>query len=346
MRKPTISIVSPTYNSEKTLSKTLRSIKRQNYPKEKIEVLIIDGGSSDETVKIAKKFGCKVINNPKTDIVNAQYLGYLAARGRYLLYLAPDEVLENADSLRIKTSVFNNHSKIKSVLPTGYKTPQDYSPINYYINEFGDPFSLFMYRESKSNTFLIRDLEKSYKKIMENKDCIVFSFSNEKKLPLIELWAGGCVLDLQYVKKNFPQIKQKPELIPLLFYLLNRKGNLMGVTKNDPTVHYSTGSVRKYLKKIRSRVEFNIFQTPMGKGGFSGRSSFENPLVNYKKFLFIPYSFSLLLPLIDSIYLTATRRQSIYLLHLPLCFYTSLLIIYYHFIKWFKIGHVVKLYGH
>lgn len=346
VNKITVSVITPTYNSGKTLAKTLTSIKKQNYPKTKIEILIIDGGSSDNTIDIAKSFGCRVISNPKTDIVNAEFLGYLAAKGKYSLFIAPDEVLENPDSLRLKESVFKINKKVKSILPSGYKTPTDYSHINYYINEFGDPFSFFMYRESKGNQFLLKDLEKHYIKTYESNDCAIFDFHKATKMPLIELWAGGCMVDLGYVKKTFPQIEQKPELIPLLFYLLNKKENLLGVTKNDPTVHYSTNSVGKYLKKIRSRVEFNIFHTPMGKGGFMGRTKFENKWSNYKKFLFIPYSFTLVCPLIDSFYLAITRRRVIYLLHTPLSFYASILIIYYYLIKILGVGHTIKLYGH
>jgi len=47
---PKISIIIPTRNSEKTLEKCLRSIAEQIYPKEKIELIIIDAFSSDRTV--------------------------------------------------------------------------------------------------------------------------------------------------------------------------------------------------------------------------------------------------------------------------------------------------------
>ena len=203
-----------------------------------------------------------------------------------------------------------------------------------------------MYRESKDYRYLAQELEKRYKKVSENKNQTVFSFSGSTKLPLIELWAGGCMVDLEYIKSNFPQIKNRPELIPLLFYLLNNRGMLLAVTKNDPTIHYSTNSIGKYLKKIRSRIEYNVYLTPMGKGGFFGREHFEPRFSRLKKFIFIPYTFSLVLPLIDSIYLTLTRNRIIYLIHLPLCIYTSFLIIYYYLLKLFGIKHTINLYGY
>ena len=50
-----ISVVIPTYNSEKTLEKSLKSIREQSFNQEEIEILIIDGGSTDNTLEIAKK---------------------------------------------------------------------------------------------------------------------------------------------------------------------------------------------------------------------------------------------------------------------------------------------------
>lgn len=50
---PKISIVTPTYNSEKYLEECILSIKDQKY--EMFEHIIVDGGSTDETLSIIKK---------------------------------------------------------------------------------------------------------------------------------------------------------------------------------------------------------------------------------------------------------------------------------------------------
>jgi len=57
---PKISIVLLTYNAAKSLNKALDSVKKQIYPKNKIELIVIDNGSSDKTVQIAKKYSNKV----------------------------------------------------------------------------------------------------------------------------------------------------------------------------------------------------------------------------------------------------------------------------------------------
>jgi glycosyltransferase involved in cell wall biosynthesis len=51
---PSISIVIPTYNGEQTLAQCLESIVKQDYPREKVEIIIVDGGSKDKTLDVAK----------------------------------------------------------------------------------------------------------------------------------------------------------------------------------------------------------------------------------------------------------------------------------------------------
>ena len=335
MKYPLISIAIATFNSEKTLKKTLDSIKKQTYPAGRIETLIIDGGSSDKTLAIAKKYQTKIIPNKQTELIYAKYIGFYQAKGKYLIYLDSDEVLETSKSLEIKYAAINQNQKIKAVLLSGYKTPPDSPQINNYINEFGDPFSFFVYRESKGDHFLIQDFSRKYKKnlIANNRYSVVIDFNRVQPLPLIELWAGGCMIDLEYTRKVFPQIKKNPGLIAHLFYLLNAKEKYLAISKGDNTIHYSVPSFEKYLKKLSSRIKNNVFSTDMGKGGFKGRERYQDSLYQFRRFVFLPYALTLLFPFIDGVILVITRRKIIYLVHPVLCFYTAFLIVFYYALK-------------
>jgi glycosyltransferase involved in cell wall biosynthesis len=91
MDEPLVSIIIPTYNSEKTLPLCLESIKRQTY--RNIEVIVVDSYSKDRTIEIAKGYGAKTILT-HGGLLWARYLGHLHARGEVELLLDSDQILE------------------------------------------------------------------------------------------------------------------------------------------------------------------------------------------------------------------------------------------------------------
>ena len=85
-----ISVVVPTLNEEAYITGLLRSIRAQR-PRP-LEVIVVDGGSRDRTVELARRLGAKVIEQP-SNIAEARNIGARAARGDYLLFLDADTVL-------------------------------------------------------------------------------------------------------------------------------------------------------------------------------------------------------------------------------------------------------------
>ena len=72
---PFVSFVIPTYNAQKYLDKCLVSIERQDYPRDRMETFVIDGGSNDETLSIAKKYDVKILKNPYRDAESGKSIG-------------------------------------------------------------------------------------------------------------------------------------------------------------------------------------------------------------------------------------------------------------------------------
>lgn len=346
MKYPLISIIIVTRNSQENLPKVLGSIKKQTYPKNKLEVLIIDGGSTDKTRSISKEFGYKVIDNPKIGFVPGKHLGYLISKGEYLMYLDSDEEIENPDSLIVKISAFRSNKKIKAVTGNGYKNPKHFPWISHYLNEFGDPFSYFMYRSTMNHNFFLKELSRKYPKVKEDKNFMVFDFSNTKSLPLLEFVEMGGMIDLKYFRRRFPQIQKNPTQIAHFLYLLKTKKALIAITKNDPIIHYSVDSLDKYLNKISWRVKNNIYnKDKLALSGFEGREQYQPALYSIKRYLFIPYSLSIIFPFIDSIYLSLTRKNLIFLIHPFLCIYTTFAVMYYSILSLFGIKPISKTYG-
>lgn len=84
---PLVSVIIPTYNSERTIGRCLESIKNQTY--KNIEVIVVDNFSRDKTVEICKKYNAKVIqiNGERT---KAKNVGLKNANGKYVLFVDSD----------------------------------------------------------------------------------------------------------------------------------------------------------------------------------------------------------------------------------------------------------------
>jgi cellulose synthase/poly-beta-1,6-N-acetylglucosamine synthase-like glycosyltransferase len=54
--KPKVSVIVPTYNEAKFIEKKLEDIARQNYPKELLEIIVIDSASTDGTAELARRW--------------------------------------------------------------------------------------------------------------------------------------------------------------------------------------------------------------------------------------------------------------------------------------------------
>lgn len=94
MEKPKISIITITYNSEKTLEDTIKSVIAQGYPN--LEYLIIDGGSKDKTMDIVDKYREYIafaISEPDKGISDAFNKGINNATGEIIGILNSDDLM-------------------------------------------------------------------------------------------------------------------------------------------------------------------------------------------------------------------------------------------------------------
>ena len=75
-RFPKVSIIVPAFNEEATITKTLRSLLQLDYPKGRLEIIVIDDGSTDSTLAVARRFAGKGVsvftkkNSGKADTLN------------------------------------------------------------------------------------------------------------------------------------------------------------------------------------------------------------------------------------------------------------------------------------
>ncbi len=108
LNQPSISIIIPTYNSEKVLPLCLESLKNQDYSKEKIEVIIADGGSTDSTLEIAQKYADKIYPNPLKTGEAGKAVGVRRSKGEIIALIDSDNIRPSKDWLFRMTEPFQD----------------------------------------------------------------------------------------------------------------------------------------------------------------------------------------------------------------------------------------------
>ncbi len=88
-----VSVVMPIYNEEKFIQKCVESLLTQDYPKEKMEWIFVDGGSADKTKEILKNYQkiyfdlIKIFDNPNKTVPYAMNIGISNSKGKYIVRL-------------------------------------------------------------------------------------------------------------------------------------------------------------------------------------------------------------------------------------------------------------------
>ncbi len=107
---PKITIITPTYNQGEFIEKTIISVLDQNYPN--LEYIIIDGGSTDATIDIIKKYEKQItywISEPDYGQSDAINKGFKLASGDIINWLNSDDYLEE-NTLSMIANEFKIHS--------------------------------------------------------------------------------------------------------------------------------------------------------------------------------------------------------------------------------------------
>lgn len=124
MKDNLVSVIIPTYNSEKYIAETLNSVLNQTY--REIEIIIIDDCSKDNTFEIVKEYEKKYSNivclkqEQNKGVAEARNRGIKKSRGRYIAFLDSDDLwyekkLEKQLKLMKEKRVFFSYTAIEMI---------------------------------------------------------------------------------------------------------------------------------------------------------------------------------------------------------------------------------------
>src|SRR3990172_4392226 len=97
---PSISIIIPAFNASCLLENCLNSIVNQEYPTDKIEIMVIDDNSTDNTTEIARSYSAKVFMNGSRNIEIGKSIGLRNARNDLVFFIDADNILPTRDWLK------------------------------------------------------------------------------------------------------------------------------------------------------------------------------------------------------------------------------------------------------
>ena len=146
MPLPKVSVILPTLNVERTLDLCLVSIRAQNYPRERVEIVVADAGSTDNTLEIAERFDVDTVvpNFLKTGEAGKS-AAIEASTGEILALIDSDNIFDDRDFFLKAAHLFEDDT-IDSVEPLCWTFDPEDTLVNRYCALLGmnDPMSYFL----------------------------------------------------------------------------------------------------------------------------------------------------------------------------------------------------------
>jgi glycosyltransferase involved in cell wall biosynthesis len=148
MQLPRITVITPNFNQEKFIEATILSVVSQGYPN--LEYIIVDGGSTDGSVNIIKKYASQLAYwESKSD--NGQYdavqKGFSKATGEIMTYINSDDILAPR-SLFTVAQIFMDYPQVKWL-----------GGIPNHIDEIGRNVSIGKYEQWNKYRYLNLDFK-------------------------------------------------------------------------------------------------------------------------------------------------------------------------------------------
>ena len=177
-----ISIIIPAYNASKYIRRCIVSLLNQTY--KNIEIIVINDGSTDNTLEMIKDYNIKIINQKNSGVSSARNKGLEIATGDYITFIDSDDYVEkdyiesiikiideyNYDIIETPL-LFEANIKNKVTFYTEYKIENERKSLNfdheYFDNELRYVIGVF-YKKSVINNIIFDEKVRCYEDNMFN----------------------------------------------------------------------------------------------------------------------------------------------------------------------------------
>ncbi len=277
---PKISFIIPTLNAAKVLESALVSIDSQDYPKDCVELIVVDAGSNDATLEIARKYGAKIVHNPYKTSEGGKMVGLHEALGDYIVFVDSDNVITYNTWLYEMIEPLEADSTVVCSEPIEYTWRKEDGFITRYCALIGmnDPFVLFLGKYDRMNLLSGKWTEVAHKEV----DCGHYLVAEFDTRGVPTVGANGAVF-----KKEFLQRYSDGDYlfdIDTLARAIADVGSVKIIKVKNGIVHtYCERSITKFLKKQARRVRDFVYNKSVGRRKYSWAG--KNDIFGYLKFI-------------------------------------------------------------
>lgn len=289
---PKVTFIIPTLNADKILTQCLDSIKKQTYPKNKIEIIISDGGSTDNTLFIAKKYNCKIVSNKLKTAEAGKAIGVKHSTGKYIGLVDSDNILPKKTWLKDMIDPLETDNEIIGSEPIQFTYRKTAGFIERYSSLIGanDPYAFISGVYDRKN--FINNKWTGLDIVQKNyKNYIKITLKPNQHLPTIG--ANGTIFRTNFLKENNKQ-DYLFDIDILSQYINQHKKEIHFAKVKVGIIHtYCEKSVSKFIRKQKRRIIDYFFYKPLRQYNWESKNN------NNTKF--IVYSALVIPAIIDSL---------------------------------------------
>lgn len=242
-------------NEEKRLPACLNNLMEQDFPKDRLRILIADGGSTDKTWQIADAYGAEVYENPY--VTGDMGIRILAGKCREDLFLpwAADNAFPRKDWLRRMVAVYESISDLSFFWGT-IRAGQTDPPINkYYALIQSDPLTWFLNRNLDHYLQITPPTDFNGVK--------GYLFRIDENRPLVA-GANGCVFRFSHCSDLF-QSSSKIIENDIFQSMVERGRNKIAYLPEMGVFHHSIPSLRNWMSKWQRNYKNHFLKSYKGR---------------------------------------------------------------------------------